>query len=265
MIHIRKHFSIIILLICISFIANSQDISLYQKHLFVQNGDTMPYRILLPKNFDAKKKYPLILFLHGSGERGADNELQLVHGSSFFLTDSVREKYPAIVVFPQCPLKSSWSNLNVVTDSATKKRTLIFQVDGQPALGMKLLLHLLNYLEDNYSLNKHRMYVGGLSMGGMGAFELVRREPKLFAAAFSICGGANPTTAKKLKYPSWWIFHGLKDDVVNPEFSKIMAEAIRQQGAEVKLTLYPDANHNSWDSAFAEKDLMPWLFAHHNK
>ena len=83
----------------------------------------------------------------------------------------------------------------------------------------------------------------------------------MFAAAFPICGGANTATAKKLRHPDWWIFHGLKDDVVPPELSQVMADALKQAGADVKLTLYPNANHNSWDSAFAEKDLLPWLFS----
>ena len=99
-------------------------------------------------------------------------------------------------------------------------------------------------------------------MGGMGTFELVRRKPKLFAAAFPICGGGNISTAKKLKKTHWWIFHGSKDDVVPPELSKEMADGLKKVGADVKLTLYPDANHNSWDPAFAEKDLLPWLFSH---
>lgn len=261
----KRSYSLFTLLLFISFKLFAQDKSLYEKHWFVQNGDTMPYRVLLPKNFDASKKYPLILLLHGAGERGRDNELQLVHGADLFLRDSIREKYPAIVVFPQCAANSFWSNVKFVFDSATKKRTFNFNVDGEPAVAMKLLLSLIKNLKQNYRLDKHRMYVGGLSMGGMGTFELVRREPALFAAAFPICGGANPATANKLKRTGWWVFHGLKDDVVDPELSKIMAEAIKQQGAEVKLTLYPNANHNSWDSAFAERDLIPWLFTHYKK
>lgn len=107
------------------------------------------------------------------------------------------------------------------------------------------------------------MYVGGLSMGGMGTFELVRRNPSLFAAAFPICGGAHPATAPLLLKTNWWIFHGLKDDVVDPEFSKKMADAIERRGGQMRLSLFPNANHNSWDSAFAEKGLLPWLFSNH--
>ena len=234
----------------------------FGKHQLIDDGDTLRYRLLLPRNYDASKKYPLVLFLHGAGERGSNNESQLVHGSKLFLRDSVRENYPAIVVFPQCPKSSYWSNVQIVTDSTTKKRSFHFQEGGKPTFAMKMLLELLDELEDRYKLDKDRIYVGGLSMGGMGTYELVRRKPKLFAAAFAICGGANPETAKKLRRPSWWIFHGLKDDVVPPHFSEQMAAAIKAKGGEVKLTLYPNANHNSWDPAFAEKELLPWLFSH---
>lgn len=254
-----------IIISCISLKVSAQDKSLYEKHLFVHKGDTMPYRVLLPQNFDPAKNYPLILFLHGSGERGRDNELQLVHCANFFLRDTIRAKYPAIVVFPQCSLNSFWSNVNIVSDIKNQHRIFNFQVNGKPTLAMKLLMRLVNFLESNYQIDPQRMYIAGLSMGGMGTFEFVRRKPKLFTAALAICGGSNPLIAKKLKHSAWWIFHGLKDNVVPPEFSRKMAEAILQQGAEVKLTLYPDATHNSWDAAFAEKDLMHWLFAHHRK
>ena len=100
-------------------------------------------------------------------------------------------------------------------------------------------------------------------MGGMGTFELVQRNPSTFAAAFPICGGANPRTVSKLKKTAWWVFHGAKDDVVPPIYSEQMVNALKEKKAEVLFRLYPDANHNSWDAAFAEKDLLPWLFSHH--
>ena len=248
--------------ICVCISAQAQK-EAYEKHWYIKGTDTLPYRLLLPKNYDASKKYPLVLFLHGAGERGSDNEAQLTHGWKVFLQDSVREKYQAIVVFPQCAANSYWSNVQIVNDTVTKKRIFNFLKDGKPTIAMKMVLHLLDELEDNYKLDDDRYYVGGLSMGGMGTFELVRRKPKMFAAAFAICGGANTATAKKLKRTDWWIFHGLKDDVVSPEFSRNMTDALKAVGADVKLTLYPAANHNSWDAAFAEKDLLPWLFSKH--
>jgi len=248
--------------LALSAFAAAQDKTAYEKHWLVKGSDTLPYRLLLPKNYDPAKKYPLVLFLHGAGERGNDNEAQLVHGWKLFLKDDVREQYPAIVVFPQCPANSYWSNVQFRYDSLAKQRTFHFQAGGAPTTAMRLLLQLLDELENRYRLDDDRFYVGGLSMGGMGTFELVSRKPRKFAAAFPICGGANPVTAKKLKRTSWWIFHGLKDDVVPPQLSQQMADALKKVKAKVKLTLYPEANHNSWDPAFAEPDLLPWLFSH---
>lgn len=238
-------------------------LSLYEKHVLAKDGDTLPYRVLLPKNYDAAKAYPLVLFLHGSGERGNDNEAQLAHGGDLFVNDSVRSNNPAIVVFPQCPVSSYWSNVKMVFDSTTNKRQLVFLEDGEPTTAMRMLLSLLGELHEQYKVDTKRRYVSGLSMGGMGTFELVRRKPKYFAAAIAICGGAHPGTANKLRHVKWWLFHGAKDDIVSPQFSQAMADALKSSGADVRFTLYPEANHNSWDSAFAEKGLLPWLFSQH--
>ena len=253
-----------LLFIVFSYQGFSQDFSLFEKREFVQNGDTIPYRILLPKNFDSGKQYPMVLFLHGAGERGNDNEKQLIHGAGMFLEDSIRNKYPAIVVFPQCPQNSFWANIDSRIDSTTNKRILVYREDGKPTKAMELLMGMYQDLKDTYKPDNSRLYVGGLSMGGMGTFELVRRLPGNFAAAFAICGGANTATAPQLKNTAWWIFHGLKDNVVNPQNSIDMAKALKDAGAEVKLTLYPEANHNSWDDAFKEPEFFSWLFSHRN-
>ena len=242
--------------------AESQDLSLFEKRWFVQNGDTLPYRILYPANFDTAKKYPLVFFLHGSGERGSDNEIQLVHGAKFFLADSARLKYPAFIIFPQCAKNKSWSNVQqVIEDSLRGKRTSYFVDGGIPSNPMTLLQQLIFYTIQNYPVEKKQVYVGGLSMGAMGTYELVSREPKLFAAAFAICGRANTAIADRLRYTRWWLFHGMKDDVVLPVYTQQMEVALKKAGANVKATYYPDANHNSWAPAFAEPGLMRWLFA----
>lgn len=240
----------------------AQDFSLYQKKQFILSGDTMPYRILLPENYQPQKKYPLILFLHGAGERGDDNEKQLIHGGSLFLQDSIRAKYPAIVIFPQCSKDSYWSNVTFQYDSTGKRIAFLFKADSLPTKAMYLVMQLMKKTEQDYKINPGKKYVGGLSMGGMGTFEIARRMPETFAAAFAICGGANTATATQIKNTAWWIFHGLKDDVVNPEYSIRMADSLKNAGAEVKLTLYPDANHNSWDDAVKEAELIPWLWSH---
>jgi predicted peptidase len=163
------------------------------------------------------------------------------------------------VVFPQCPQNSFWSNVDFKMENG--KREFAFKTEGEPTIALKLAQELLYSLIKEYPVNKKQIYTGGLSMGGMGTFEIVRRNPKLFAAAFPICGGANPTTAPQLKKVKWWVFHGAKDDVVPPALSEQMVAALKTVKASVKFTLYPEANHNSWDAAFAEPDLLSWLFA----
>lgn len=256
-----KKYSFVFLFLLMSFVSFAQDVSLYQKRWFVQYGDTMPYRLLLPENYDSLKAYPLVLFLHGRGESGYDNEKQLIHGSKLFLVDSIRKTYPAIIVFPQCDAGSYWSNVQAdMAGSKSSNRTFYFVADGEPTKAMKLLLSLFDNLLLRYNIKKTQVYVMGLSMGGMGTFEIVRRKPGVFAAAIPICGGAHPTTASSLTKTKWWVFHGGKDNVVLPEFSEKMVEALKKAKAKVKFTLYPNANHNSWDPAFAEPTLISWLF-----
>jgi predicted peptidase len=252
---------LVIFLLITGYTSYSQDLNQYEKHWYVEGSDTLPYRVLLPENYDAKKKYPLIYFLHGAGERGNDNQKQLVHGAKLFLKDSVRDEYPAIVVFPQCPANSFWSNVNITINlNNAKERSFTFQEGGEPTIAMKLAESLLMKLLKEYPINKRKVYVGGLSMGGMGTFEIVRRHPDVFAAAFPICGGGNHATAASMTNTRWWVFHGAKDDVVPPVNSEIMVTALQAAKAKVKYTLYPNANHNSWDPAFAEPGLLKWLF-----
>lgn len=247
-------------------ILKAQDFNLFEKQWLTQNGDTMPFRVLLPENYDPAKKYPLVLFLHGRGESGSDNEKQLTHGAKMFLQDSIRKNYPAIVVFPQCAANSYWSNVQAVMNgSKTGKRTFYFVPAGEPSKAMVMLQSLVGNLLDRYPVKLNQVYVMGLSMGGMGTFELVRRMPGLFSAAIPICGGAHPATATQLVKTKWWVFHGGKDDVVLPAFSEQMVQALKKTKASVQFTLFPNANHNSWDPAFAEPGLLKWLFSQKNR
>lgn len=177
---------------------SAQDFNLYQKKYFISSKDTMPYRLLLPENYNPKKSYPMILFLHGSGGRGNDNEKQLEHGADVFLRDSIRKNYPAIVVFPQCSADSYWSNMFPKYDSTGKRIGFAFSNGGTPTKAMHLLLELFQQLHNDFKIDKGRQFVGGLSMGGMGTFEIANRKPGIFAAAIAICGGANPETAKNI-------------------------------------------------------------------
>jgi predicted peptidase len=250
-----------IMYLAFPFLARAQTIKSFDRGTYINKKDTLPYRILFPERFDPLKKYPLIIVLHGAGERGKDNEAQLKFGPKLFLNDTIREKYPAIVVFPQCPSDSFWSNVKV--DSTTGKWLFMFQEGGEPTRAMSTLLGLVNQLLEKPYISKKQVYIGGLSMGGMGTFEILRRKPNLFAAAFSICGGDNTNNAKKYaKKVPMWIFHGAKDSVVPFTHSEAMVEAIKAEGGDPKFTVYPNDDHNSWDDAFKEPGLIPWLFSH---
>ena len=239
--------------------AFAQDLSKFKKEHFIQGNDTLKYRILYPENFDATKKYPVVLFLHGRGESGNDNEKQLTHGGKMFLGDSFRKNYPSIVIFPQCAENSYWANVEI--EEVSGKRFFSFVKGGEPTKSMALVLGLMNKVEKEIFTDKSKIYVGGLSMGGMGTFEILRRKSKTFAAAFAICGGDHPANAKKYRNIPLWIFHGGLDDVVNPQLSYSIYRELKNLGREPKFTIYPKANHNSWDSTFAEPTLLPWLFS----
>ncbi|MEO9869186.1 carboxylesterase family protein [Ekhidna sp.] len=220
----------------------------------------LPYQILLPENFSESENYPVVLFLHGAGERGSNNEKQLVHGSTLFLNEENRNNYPAIVIFPQCPKEDYWANVDI--QYGPLGRQFEFLEEGEPTVAMSLVLQLMDSIASRKFVNNEQIYIGGLSMGGMGTFEFLARRPDLFAAAFPICGGGNPNSVKKYAGKvDLWIFHGAKDDVVFPHHSVDMALALQKTGATPRFTLYREANHNSWDRAFAEPELLSWLFS----
>ncbi|WP_225443955.1 carboxylesterase family protein [Echinicola arenosa] len=242
-----------------------QDKSLFEKRVFInQKGDTLLYRILYPENYESGKEFPMVLFLHGAGERGSDNEKQLSHGASLFLGPDNRKNYPAIVVFPQCPQDKYWIDISVRQELFGKGDPDFSQSIERPSKQLELVNDLSKMLIKNEKVDKKRLYVMGLSMGGMGTFETLGRWPKKYAAAVVICGGGNLSLAKKYApHTAIWIAHGAKDDIVPPILSKRVYGVLKAEGADVKYTLYPEANHNSWDSTFEETELLPWLFSKH--
>jgi predicted peptidase len=227
---------------------------------FMRKGKTLPYQVMFPEGYDSKRAYPLLLFLHGAGERGNDNQMQLTHGKQF-LTDNFFAKYPAIVIAPQCPQDSYWANVerHQVGDGIT----FDFNTGEDKTDAMQLVTLLLaNWLHSG-KIDRTRVYVGGLSMGGMGTLELLWRMPNTFAAAFAICGGTNldklPVYAANTAV---WLFHGDADSVVPVGNSRSITRQLEKLAGEVRYTEYKGVNHNSWDSVFVEKDLPSWIFSH---
>lgn len=252
-----KGFLIILFFISHPLIAQ-QD--LFSKEFYIHGTDTLKYRMLLPENFSESKQYPVVLFLHGAGERGNDNVKQLTHGSKLFTNETNRGAFPAIIIFPQCPQNDYWANANV--DRSTKPITLTFTLGLPSTKALNLTMLLMENLLSKPYVNKQKVYIGGLSMGGMGTFEMLYRKPDMFAAAFAICGGGNPDSVKTYaSNTELWVFHGANDDVVDPQLSINMVSAYLKAGGKPNVTIYANDNHNSWDSAFAEPKLLTWLFS----
>lgn len=226
---------------------------------FMINGNSLPYQILYPKNYDETKQYPLLIFLHGAGERGQDNAAQLKNGKQFIL-DNFYTKYPAIVLIPQCPSNSYWSN--VQRNQIGNKATFRYGLTNDPTTAMQALTYLIADWTNFKNVNQNQIYVGGLSMGGMGVYELLWRMPNTFASAFVICGGGNmKKIADAASYTPIWIFHGSADPIVPVQFARDLYKDIYKANKESKYTEYPGVGHNSWNNAFQEKDLVPWLFS----
>ena len=240
-------------------------LDIYEKKEFVfGEGKVLPYRILYPANYDKTKKYPLLLFLHGAGERGKDNEKQLAHGSKLFITEENRKNFPAIVVFPQCPQESFWAVMK--TDQTKQPAVRTFDYTVEPNWPLAAANELVKKISKEEGVDKSRVYISGLSMGGMGTFESVYRYPDMYAAALPICGGGdvNHYDKRVAKVP-FWIFHGAADAVVNVKLSQEMVEKLKSLKAEVKYSEYPGVNHDSWNKAFAEPDYLSWMLSHKKK
>ncbi len=227
----------------------------FERKVFISSlGDELQYRLLAPQELKAKKKYPLVIFLHGSGERGSDNHKQLIHGSQMFLNPVNREKYPAFVLFPQCPRDGFWAYSRYPGSDglrAEKEMPPVFRA----------VKELIDSYLDNPLVDKSRVYIMGLSMGGMGTYDMVARYPEIFAAAIPICGAVQPGRMASAKYVKFRIFHGDADDTVPVEASRAVYRELKEVGASVEYIEFPGCGHNSWNPAFNQPDFMKWLFA----
>ena len=256
----RTAISIIALLI--SFTSFSQDLSLFEAKEYIQGTDTLRYRLLLPENFDKSRAYPLVLFLHGAGERGSDNEKQLIHGMPRFVEAGNRKNLPCIVIAPQCPLNQSWNSSKTNRDVTPVVRE--FDYTKPITKPLQLAIDLTNSIIKEGAVDKKKVVIVGLSMGGMGTFEAVGRFPKLFVAAAPICGGGDTKFySKKQAKVDFWIFHGDADNTVDVKFSRAMYARLQELKSDVKYTEYPGVGHNSWTNAFAEAEFLPWLLGKH--
>ena len=246
MVHIKNYNFIIIFCLIIS-LSNQGCENKYPEgtNIKIEVDDGLDHLFFLPNEYQEhrEKEWPLILFLHGMGERGDNLELIKIHGIPKISEET--DTFPFIAISPQCPINHEW------TDQA-------MQMD---------LIVLLESVIDNYRVDKDKIYVTGLSMGGYGTWSLLSERPDLFAAAVPICGGGVPglDIPDSIKDVPIWVFHGGKDKVVPSYESEKMVRAIEEIGGNIKYTLYPDANHDSWTRTYENNNLYEWLLSHSKK
>ncbi len=223
---------------------------------FKAGDKTLHYRLLKPADPEAGKKYPLVVMLHGAGERGKDNSKQLVwfwnakNPSPMTRPEVAAAK--AFVLVPQCPDGKQW--VDVPWGKGSYKSPEV----SEP---LKLTLDLVDSLIKDLPIDPDRVSVIGMSMGGFGALDAAQRRPELFAAIVPICGAGDPAKAKDIAHIALWAFHGDDDGAVPVSGSRDIVEALKKAGGTPKYTEYPKVGHNSWSPAFAEKEFWDWVFA----
>ena len=203
-----------------------------------QTGDLRTdYYVHLPADYgrDPQKKWPLLLFLHGAGQRGSD--IHMVKSTGLPHNLDAQPDFPFVVIAPQCSLGEWWS--------------------------LPELHDLLDRMEAKYRVDTDRVYLTGLSMGGYGSWALAADKPERFAAIVPICGGGDPDDAERLKNMPIWVFHGGKDPTVPLQRSQEMVDALQKVGGNVKFTIFPEAEHDSWTQAYALPELYTWLLQQH--
>jgi len=195
------------------------------------------YLLFLPKDYEqSERSWPLIMFLHGAGERGSDLEKVKIHGVAKNVVS--QKDFPFIVVSPQCPEDKWWPGR------------------------LDVLINLLDDIMARYNVDKDRVYLTGLSMGGYGTWSLACEYPERFAAIAPVCGGGDRLLAGWLKDMPIWAFHGARDKTVPLKRSQEMVDAVNRSGGNAKLTVYPEAAHNSWTVTYDNKELYDWLLEH---
>ncbi len=209
-----------------------------KKYFPYTETDTLPYIVTVPSGLSADERLPLIVFLHGAGERGTDPEILRVHSvPKLFTDDPDYHGLRVITLSPQCPPDDVWS-AHVHTLHALIEQTV-----------------------SEYPIDPDRVTITGISMGGFGTWEMICRYPGMFAAAAPICGGGMVWRAGALKNLPIRAFHGDCDSTVLPEYSLEMVRAVNAAGGHAELTLYPGVGHDSWNNAYGQSDVLEWLAA----
>jgi predicted peptidase len=228
----------------------------FEFKVFKENNHSLPYRFYSPVGVVKRKKYPLVIFFHGAGEKGFDNrsQFQRFDPVPFWL------KYPCFVLAPECPARtketsnaeSVWVDTPFGADSHKMKK--------DPTWPMQLAISLIRQVMSDKKIDRDRIYVTGLSMGGFATWEILQRNSGWFAAAIPVCGGGDPGYASMLTRVSLWVFHGGNDRTVPVRRSQEMVEAVKSAGGNVRYTEYPGVDHDAWSPTYKNPEVWDWLF-----
>jgi predicted esterase len=236
----------------------NHDIPLDEKGFFRRGIHTdkdlpnLPYQLGTPDLPQSDKKYPLVVFLHGSGERGTQGHEQMKNGVFAFREAWIRAEHPHYLLVPQCPPGLRWGG--------ESKQWPDFFAEGPSPVATQVFALIDKLRAEHPDIDPDRIYITGLSMGGFGTFDLIARRPDFFAAALPICGGGDPHTADRVKKIPIWAFHGALDDVVLPRCSRDMVAALRHVGGKIKYTEYSTRYHDAWDVTYYNPEVLRWLF-----
>lgn len=217
-----------------------------------EGSPALKFRRVVPAKIEPGKLYPLVVFLHGSGERGDDNEKQLIHGVRPLLQVAESIGEPCYLIAPQCPADQWWVPID---------RDTMHPLDaGGPNPMLDSLLGLVRKNLRERPIDPKRVYVTGLSMGGYGTWELLTRSPGMWACGVPVCGGGDPKLAGRFKNVPVWAFHGESDPAVPATTTRDMIKALRNVGGNPKVTIYPGVGHDSWTRTYSQQAVIRWMF-----
>jgi predicted peptidase len=210
------------------------------------------YRLLAPAAPEAGERYPLVVFLHGAGERGRDNEKQLKYLPTWMAEPPLRQRHPCFLLAPQCREGERWVDVSWADKKSTPQ--------GPLTTDLLAAVAAMQYVISHAAVDPARIYLTGLSMGGFGTWDLAARQPERFAAILPICGGGDEATAPRLAKLPIWCFHGDADETVPVERSRSMLAAVRAAGGSPKYSELPGVGHDSWTPAYRDPAVLDWLF-----
>ncbi len=253
----------LILLGSLSLSAQEQ-FSKYETREYISQGDTLPYRILYPKGFNEKKSYPVVLFMHGAGDRGTNNWHQLRLGGELFASEEAQKDYPAIVIYPQCPADEMWTH-RTKWEVPNVGWCFDFPLGVKPPRGSEMVMELMDSLLSKPYTDKDRVYIMGISMGAISTLEYLYRFPERYAAAVVICGGNDSKYAQSYSHIPIWFFHGDRDDVVPPKYSSTLYVITKDGNPETRYTNFPDKRHDIYFETLEHPELLEWTFKQRRK